>query len=104
MGSFSVQFSTKIASKNGTATRLYPQNLKGQEHAVKGSDPSAVWAMRAGQVDGKDIVMTQKVGKSIAREVTDGGRVSAYEKPVFFAALAAAKGQDVMVTDGTGHW
>ena len=104
MGTFSVQFSSKIMGKNGLETRRFPHDLKGQNGTVAGADPGAVRAMRNGQVDGKDMVMTKAVGKAIAREIADGARVSAYEKPVYFAAIAAAKGKDVFVTDATGHW
>ena len=101
MGSFSTQFSTKIDGR----TRKYPHNLNGQNGTVSGVDPGAISAIRAGQKDSKsDIVMTQKVGARLAREIADGGRVSAYEKPAYYAAVAAAKGKDVMVTDNTGHW
>jgi hypothetical protein len=100
MGAFSTQFSTKIDGR----TRKYPHNLNGQQGSVSGVDPGAVNQIRNGQKNGKDIVMTQRVGARLARELADGGRISAYEKPAFYAAVAAAKGQDVMVTDNTGHW
>ena len=100
MGQFSVQFSTQVNGK----VRQYPHNLKGQQHAVKGADRGAVEALRAGQVDGKDIKMTQKVAKNVAAQLSDGNRISAYEKPVYFAAIQAAKGNEVFVTDATGHW
>jgi hypothetical protein len=100
MGSFSAQFSTKIDGR----TRKYPHNLNGQQGTVSGVDTGVIAAIRSGQVGGKDIVMTKKVGSALAREIADGGRVSAYEKPGYYAAIAASKGQDVMVTDATGHW
>ena len=101
MGSFSVQFSTNIDGN----IRRYPHDLRGQEHGVSGVDPDAVYELRKGLTrDKSQIRVTAKIAKAVAADIADGGRVSAYEKPLHFAMLAAAKGQDVKVTDATGHW
>lgn len=106
MGAWSVQFSSNI---NGNV-RKYPHDLKGQAAAtsttmqtVTGVDRGAVQALRSGQ-NGSEIVMTKDVAKKLATELKDGQRISAFEKPVYYAAIAAAKGEDVKVTDATGHW
>lgn len=106
MGAWSVHFSSNI---NGNV-RKYPHNLKGQAAAtsttkqtVTGADRGAVETLRAGK-QGSEIVMTKQVGKELAASLADGSRVSAFEKPVYYAAIAAAKGEDVKVTDATGHW
>jgi hypothetical protein len=108
MGAFSVHFSTNI---NGNV-RKYPHKLKGQspdgvdtKRTVTGVDRGAVTALRSGQHGSAGpIVMTKQVATALASELKDGARISAYEKPAYFAAVAAANGDDVRVTDGTGHW
>jgi hypothetical protein len=42
MGSFSVRFSTEIDGHR----RMYPHDLKGQEHSVSGADRGAVSELR----------------------------------------------------------
>jgi hypothetical protein len=104
MGAFSLQFSTRITNpKTGaTKTEQYPNGRKGQAATIKGVDPTAADILR-GKGKG-DVRMSVTQAKNLAKSITDGGRVSAYEKPVYNAVIAAATGKKVQFTDDTGHW
>ena len=106
MGAFSVQFSAKVQTAENETKYLwqYPHQRPGQHGDVDGVDPSAAQALRAGQKKDGNIKLGRDATRKLAATLTDGGRISAYEKPVMNAAILAAKGQDVYVTDATGHW
>ncbi len=105
MPQYSCQFSVKVKQHGAWHAFQYPHALRGQTgDPVRGVDPQAVEALRAGPRLGKRIVMNRRTGARLAESMRDGKRIAAYEKPVFLAAAQAALGKDVMVTDETGHW
>ncbi|MCC6808210.1 MAG: hypothetical protein IT381_12365 [Deltaproteobacteria bacterium] len=106
MGAFSNQFSVRVQNSAGAwRTYTHPHQLQGQAGTISGTDPSAVAALRKGQdASTKDIWLTQPVARKLAAELVDGSRIAAYEKMPYLAALWAAEGRNVEVTDDTGHW
>jgi hypothetical protein len=104
MGAFSLQFSTRITNpKTGvTKTEQYPNGRKGQAGSIKGVDPTAAGILRGSKA--ADVNLSVKQAKDLAASLVDGGRISAYEKPVYNAVIAAATGKKVQITDDTGHW
>ena len=106
MGAFSERFSLRFKdpSTGRLRTEQYPQSRTGQTgKTVKGADPSAVDTLR-GKPGTSAIKLTAKGAKALAATLTDGGRITAYEKPVYNAVIRAAKGELVQITDATGHW
>ena len=106
MGAFSVQFSMRFTdpATKRVRTEQYPVNRKGQEHNVRGIDPEAAYLLRKGQLKTGDVKLSAPKAKALAKALVDGGRVAAYEKPVYNAVIRAARGQKVEITDDTGHW
>jgi len=105
MGAFSLQFSTRITNpKTGrSTTEQYPLNRKGQNGSREfGVDPEAASILRGAK--NADVNLTVKNAKALAKSLADGGRVSAYEKPVYNAVIAAAQHKKVEFTDASGHW
>jgi hypothetical protein len=105
MGAFSVHGSISIRNpKTGrTSTEQYPTNRKGQAGTISGVDPEAMTLLR-GKTGKGDVTLSAAAARKIGKAIADGSRVSAYEKSIYNAMIAAGQKKQVSFTDETGHW
>lgn len=105
MGAFSVHGSISIRNpRTGrTSTEQYPTNRKGQAGTVGGVDPEAMSLLR-GKTGKGDVKISATTAAKIGKAIADGSRVSAFEKSIYNAMIAAGQKKEVKFTDETGHW